>query len=486
MGAAELMTTDEPWMAPGYGDLEMATRQDDLIEVIFANGDVVQIDPRALGVTSEFTVDVAEGGAAVVIRTPEGEREIDWMVVRAAVDSAFAQELRERDAEEARRIGRRLRALRENRGMSQKSVAGLVGMSAPQLAKLERGETDMRISTLRSVLRALGATFADIAGRDAPEISVNELAKRAHGAGVPPEVVKRIAAAVDPRRLTEVIALAFRWHPRAVLAGALAAPEPAAPVILKRRSTVGREGQALLALGESLARRSALAYSGEPGAVPEDPQALRHAVVGDATELTLEALVRWCWGAGIVVAPMEAAGGFSAGAWVFDGQPVVVMKEAPDYKAYWLFALAHELGHLARGHVTSGGLIDVERGWEGQSDTHEEEANAYALDVLLPGYREMLGEIRRRSEGPDANVKFKFKAIDAAKERGYNVPLVLLVAAFGLPDVARPGDRWGSANNEAKREGSARAVVAKQFERNLDLDQLDGLDALLIRAVALG
>ena len=486
MGAAELVTPRKPWLEPGYGDVEAATRRDGLVEVAFGNGDVVQIDAATLGVTGEFAVDVAEGGAAVLIGTLDGEREIDWMVVRSAADPAFAEELRERDAEEARRIGRRLRALRENRGMSQKAVASVVGMASPQLAKLEQGATDMRISTLRSLLRALGASFADIAGPDAPEVSVKELTKRTQRAGVPVEVIKRIAAAVGPRELIDVVGRAFGWDPGSILADELSPPVLAVAPTLKRRSTTGEEGQALLALADSLARRSALAYSGRPGRVPEDPRALREAVIDKGTEITLEALLRWCWAAGIVVVPMDAAGGFSAGAWLIGDQPVVVLKEAPDFKAYWLFALAHELGHLARGHVARGGLVDVEHAWDGQSDAQEEEANAYALDLLVPGHAEMLDEIRRRSEGPNANVKFKFKAIDAAQARGYNVPLVLLVAAFGLPDVARPRDRWGSANNEAKLEGSARAVVAKEFARNIDLKQLDRLDALLAGAVALG
>src|SRR4051812_36217840 len=118
MGEAEPMSDSAPWMQPGYGDVESAARHGELIEVVFANGDVVRVDPMALGVTNAFQVSVAEGGAAVLVTTLAGEREIDWMVVRAAADAAFAQELRERDAEEARRIGRRLRALRENQGMS--------------------------------------------------------------------------------------------------------------------------------------------------------------------------------------------------------------------------------------------------------------------------------------------------------------------------------------------------------------------------------
>jgi len=480
------MSTREPWMETGYGDVESAARRDGVLEVVFANGDVVHIDPAALGASGEFTLQVADGGAAVLVSTQHGEREIDWMVVRSAADPTFAQELRERDAQEARRIGRRLRALRENHGMSQKAVASVVGMSPPQLAKLEQGETDMRISTLRSLLRALGATFADIAGPDAPEISAKELTKRAQRVGVPAEVVKRIAGAVDPRQLVDVVARAFEWDVHSILADEMMPPVLAAPVILKRRSNTGDDGQALLALAESLARRSALAYSGLPGKIPDDPQTLRTLVADDRAEITLEALVRWCWQTTIVVVPMEAKGGFSAGAWVIGDQPVVVLKETPDYMAYWLFALAHELGHLALEHVTDGGLVDVGRAaWEGQSDDQEKAANRYALDFLVPGWREMLDEIKHQSQ-PDPDGTFKFKAIAAAKARRYNAPLVLLVAAFGLPDVARTESRWGSAINEAKSEGSAREVVAGEYARHVDLEQLDRLDALLIRAVALG
>lgn len=472
-------------MEPGYGDVEKATRRDDVVEVVFANGDAVQVVSAGLGLTGEFTVGVAEGGAAVLVRTIEGEREIDWMVIRSAADPAFAQELRERDAEEARRIGRRLRALRENRGMSQKAVAGVVGMSPPQLAKLEQGETDMRISTLRSLLRALDASFADIAGPDAPEVSVREITRRAQRVGVPSEVVKQIADAVDPRELLGVIGRAFRWDPQSIVGNALAQPVPAGQATLKRRSTTKDDSQALLTLAEALAHRSALAYSGRPGTVPADAHTLRKTVVDDATGVTFDGLLNWCWNAGIIVVPMKATGGFSAGAWLIGDQPVVVLKEAPDYKAYWLFALAHELGHFALGHVAREGLIDVESVWGENGDSQENDANRYALDLLVPGHTDMLDEIRRHSAGPDAPKKFKFKAIDAARTRNYNVPLVLLIAAFGLPDVARPGDRWGSAVNESRKEGSARQVVAREFARNVDLQRLDRLDALLIRAVTL-
>ncbi len=471
-------------MESGYGDVELAAYRDGLVEVVFANGDVIRLDPAALGVTGQLTVGVDECGAAVLIGTAEGERQLDWMVVRAAGDQAFAQHLRERDAEEARRIGRRLRALRENRGMSQKAVAGLVDMSSPQLAKLEQGETDMRISTLRSLLRALGADFADIAGPDAPEVSAKELGRRAQRAGVPADVIKRIVAAVDPRHVADVLARGLGWEKANLLADRVTSPVLAHAPTLKRRSASANDNPALLALAESLAQRSALAFAGRPSVVPADPRALRELVVSTQGEITLEALVRWCWQAGIVVVPMLARGGFSAGAWLIGEQPVVVLKETPNLKAWWLFALAHELGHLAYGHVGRSGLVDLGSGWEGGDDEQEEQANAWALDLLVPDHAAMLEEIRRRLWGLDPDEKLKWKAMDVARERGYNVPLVLLVTAFGLRDLARDDSRWGSANNEAAKDGPARAVVAHEFRRNLELDRLDRLDAALIRALA--
>ncbi len=319
---------------------------------------------------------------------------------------------------------------------------------------------------------------------------MKELTKRARRVGVPAEIVKRIAAHVDPSELLEVLARAFGWDSRSIIADELAPPVLVAPVTLKSRGTTGEKGrekgQALLALAESLAQRSALAYSGSPGTVPDDPRALRAIILGAEREITLELLVRWCWESGVLVVPMEATGGFSAGAWRVGDQPVVVLKEAPDFKAHWLFALAHELGHFALGHVARRGIVDAGPAWNGPDDGQEKAANEYALDLLVPGYREMLDEIEHRLEGLDPDAKFKFKAIDAAKSRGYNVPLVLLVAAFGLPNLARPDSRWGSANKEAEREGSARAFVAAEFAQRVDLKRLDRPDALLIRAVAIG
>lgn len=478
------MTSRHPWEQEGYGDVVDARRRDELLEVTFANGDVVLLEPGPLGLAWEFEAQPADGGAAILIKTPEGEHEVDWMVVRSASDPDFARELRERDAEEAHRIGRRLRALRENRGITQKDAAAKADMPSPQLAKLERGETDMRISTLRGILRALNASFADVAGPNAPEVSLRELGREAEQFGVPREIVGRLGAALGPQHLADLLGRVFGWDPQNVTRGVLS-PVPEAHAVLKRRSTTGDSTAGLIALAESLARRVALAYRGRPGCVPNDPKQIRDAMGADSGSVTLEPLLRWCWENGVVVVPMAAKGGFSAAAWMIGDQPVVVLKETPDYWAYWVFALAHELGHLGLGHVVSDGVVDVDSATEVSDDEQEQQANEFALGLLVPDHVSMLQEIRQRSEGPKAHENFKWRAIDAARTRGYSEPLGLLVAAFGLPDVASSKDRWGSANNEARGEPGARKLVAQQFARHVDLDQLDRLDSALVNELVL-
>jgi transcriptional regulator with XRE-family HTH domain/Zn-dependent peptidase ImmA (M78 family) len=480
------MSTFDPSLEEGYGDITAAARRDELIEVEFLNGDLVAIEAAGLGIVGEFTVGVADGGLAVMIESLAGGRELDWTVVRAATDMAFAQFLRGRDAEDARRIGRRLRALRQNNGMSQKVVASAVGMPASQLAKLEQGETDMRISTLQSLLRALGAQYADIAGPDAPEMSINELSRLVQKVGVPAEVVKRLAATVGPRQLLQAVSRAFSWEPENILRGALTEPMPVAAPVLKRRSSTSKDSSALLTLAESLALRSALAFAGVPGRVPCDPDRLRDLVPRHGPDIPLEALLEWCWNSGIVVAPMVGGGGFSAGAWLIGEQPVIILREAPDDKARWLFALAHELGHLGHGDVGRGGLVDIGSSLNHQDDEQEAAANEYALDLLIPDTVEVLAEIRRRLQGLDPDEKLKHKAMDVARELGYDAALVLLITAFGLRDLGRDDSRWGSANNEASKAGSAREAVTAAYQRHVDLDRLDRLDAGLLRALVVG
>jgi transcriptional regulator with XRE-family HTH domain len=66
-------------------------------------------------------------------------------------------DVRDPQVEEARRIGSRLRALRQGRSLSQEDVANLAGISVRQLSEIEIGASDLRVSTVQSLLAAHGS-----------------------------------------------------------------------------------------------------------------------------------------------------------------------------------------------------------------------------------------------------------------------------------------------------------------------------------------
>jgi transcriptional regulator with XRE-family HTH domain len=61
-----------------------------------------------------------------------------------------------------------LRKIRERQGYSIRALAEKVGMAYPALFRLESGEADPRLSTLRRLAKALNVTVADLIGEGKP------------------------------------------------------------------------------------------------------------------------------------------------------------------------------------------------------------------------------------------------------------------------------------------------------------------------------
>ncbi len=81
------------------------------------------------------------------------------------VDTQLVQDTRLREAVETRLAGLRLEhqlaALREARGLSQRQVARLVGVSQPAIARLESGPVrNVELTTLLRVVTALGGRLS--------------------------------------------------------------------------------------------------------------------------------------------------------------------------------------------------------------------------------------------------------------------------------------------------------------------------------------
>ena len=482
------MTADAmtgPWTEPGYSDIASVEQVGDQIEVAFLNGDVVLLSPRRFGIRGDFEVALAEEdeGLAIVLASPDSERAVTWLQLRAATDPEFAQEMRRQDAEESRRLGRRLRALREDHGLSQKDLAALVGMSGPQLSKIENGTSDLRFSTVQTLLRTMGATLSDIAGPGALELSQRAIRRLAEGQGVGTDLMERIFENAPRGSVPALLQRAFNWSLGDLASGDVTPPEHAGAVFKTARhqdATVSPLVPLARRVAEIVHHHAKLApFRG----VPSDAAALRTQLGGGA--IHLKSLLDWTWDRGVAVVPLHGRGGFYAASWVVEGSPAVVLKDARPLAAFWLFDLAHELGHIALNHLDSGGVVDVhELRPAGHSiageDEQERDANTFALRLLLGDYCALLDEVRRESRGN--YLRFKGAVATVARKRRVNPGLLGMVAAHELTDIGESKDRWGSATNLARAEGDGREIVTQTLTSRVDLSGLPAIESMLIEA----
>lgn len=65
-----------------------------------------------------------------------------------------------REVQEA--LGKKVRALRKERGLSQDALADVCGVSPALLGQLERGNENLRLGAMLAIAQALGITVSDL------------------------------------------------------------------------------------------------------------------------------------------------------------------------------------------------------------------------------------------------------------------------------------------------------------------------------------
>lgn len=139
-------------------------------------------------------------------------------------------------------------------------------------------------------------------------------------------------------------------------------------------------------------------------AMPETPREALSAeahrtriLAGGAPWVDFEHVLDACWDLGIPVLPIANPGGrkkMDGLAARFTGRFGIALCGAFSSPSKQAFILAHELGHIASGHLASDGVIvdegTTERAAEGSHDAEEDEANGYARALLLPHFESFL------------------------------------------------------------------------------------------------
>ena len=156
----------------------------------------------------------------------------------------------------------------------------------------------------------------------------------------------------------------------------------------KKRSDVSEDDLALSRVVATRAAQLAASAISTPAVmIPMDAREIRQEIVGDdAPWVGLTELLDYCWSIGLPVLHLnhfpknaQRPDGFAARV---NGRPVVVLCRNVKYSAWLLFILAHELGHLALGHVPDEGTLIDEGLDQDSADVEEQQANAFAMGLL--------------------------------------------------------------------------------------------------------
>jgi len=145
-----------------------------------------------------------------------------------------------------------------------------------------------------------------------------------------------------------------------------------------------------LSLARAMATRAAQfanVATSEPFQPPPASAAqVRREILGQgAPWIGLEGLVDYCWSLGIPVIHLSSLprakrpDGLAARV---NGRPVIVLCKQTVYSAWMLFILAHELGHIALGHIEDDGVLIDEDMDHNEQDAEESAANAFAVELL--------------------------------------------------------------------------------------------------------
>jgi DNA-binding XRE family transcriptional regulator len=113
-----------------------------------------------------FTASAQGHGQAVLLVDKDGrELDVDAGALRAAVDQVHRSIIDASDQAEAEVIGSRLRSVRKSMGLTQEQVASRSGIPQESLSRIETGQRQPRIETLRRLSAGLGMGVPELLAR---------------------------------------------------------------------------------------------------------------------------------------------------------------------------------------------------------------------------------------------------------------------------------------------------------------------------------
>lgn len=231
-------------------------------------------------------------------------------------------------------------------------------------------------------------------------------------------------------------------------------------------------------IASSLAQAVIAAIPASYHELPGTPEGIRRAILDSRLgALGFDALLELCWESGIPVIPLPhlpvGIQKMDGAALQVGGRPAIVIAKRKSSRAWLSFILAHEMAHIALGHLEASGstIIDVSLkdaatyATEASSDSEERAADAFALSVL--GGQDVEGEIATWSPRA-APVELAVSARTAGAALGVEAGHLILRYAF----ISK---RWAEASTALQflsEDFDAESALKAHLQTRLDMDRV--------------
>jgi len=216
----------------------------------------------------------------------------------------------------------------------------------------------------------------------------------------------------------------------------------------------------------------------ERGSLSRDFRAIRQQILRLCGRIDFESVLLYVWSIGVAVLPLRDQGYFHGACLRIGNRNIIVLKQTNLSPARWLFDLLHELFHTGDSpRSTELGLFEEDPLTQSDASATEEEANAFATEVIFDGRSDELLDLAVDRAG--GNVKLlKQAVVEIAEEEEIDVACLANLMAYRL---SKQGINWWATANVLQSslidplDLSVNILMSK-----LRTDDLDNLDKTLL------
>jgi transcriptional regulator with XRE-family HTH domain len=374
-------------------------------------------------------------------------------------------------------------------GLSQKALAERLGLKEQQIQKYEAERyASASYQRLQEVVHALGVQIRkELFLPQLPLARTTHLLEKLRKAGIkgsflhsrllPSPLAADIELGVTERdewktsaQVGEVMSRIFGWT-QSDLFGTADLPVPKFAAAEARFKMPARRSRGATSLYAAYANYLATVVLDGCRALPKEPvpidaQSMREAILTRYGGLTLRSVLYFAWDLGVPVLPLKDPGTFHGACWRYGGRNIIVLKQATNYEARWLFDLIHELFHAGQNPDADVREIVEEDETSEERRTADEEiaASQFAGDVVLGERSEALANACVAAANKSVERLKRVVPLIAQRE-GVSVGSLANYLAFRLSwqDI----NWWGTAANlqgsEQNSWETARDVFFERF-----------------------